>query len=518
MASFYEELNKSEIINDENENAQSRANIDKWIFRLFLILIAVMPIIVMANVEEVVSPLISNIDVITSGVKGDLFTHYKSIFILVITLIAFGMLLLKIFFMGGMIRKTALNYILALFAIAIIISTIASPNITIALNGQYNRSDGAISWLCYTALLFIAINIKYPINVVRSIMYALIPFVYINLYIITMNFYGNDLLQEKWLQNLVSILLPEGANISESSVLVGTLNQWNYMSGMFAIMSAMYLAWAVLSEKWAEVFIGAITAAASMSILFMSISTSGFLTIIVILPFILILIIKNSEKQKSITALVISLIIVVPVFHILSQENDRVWEESFGFFVNTNPYTKEAASSTDYGFNFDSTVYASEKILELPVLPERSLAFGTGRGYIWNETLELVKERPLIGYGSDSLVYNFPHYQLESRAGMLDEHTIVDKTHNIYIAVLYGTGIFGFIALISICIWNVILVLKALVQKNKFNSTVLILGIAVLAYSVQALFNDSIPAITSIVFIFLGIVFSQGIKLKSDKE
>lgn len=97
MASFYEELNKSEIINDENENAQSRANIDKWIFRLFLILIAVMPIIVMANVEEVVSPLISNIDVITSGVKGDLFTHYKSIFILVITLIASGMLLLKIF-------------------------------------------------------------------------------------------------------------------------------------------------------------------------------------------------------------------------------------------------------------------------------------------------------------------------------------------------------------------------------------------------------------------------------------
>ncbi|MBD8032573.1 O-antigen ligase family protein [Solibacillus merdavium] len=518
MASFYEELNKSTVINDEIENTQSRANIDKWIFRLFLFLIAVMPLIVMANVKEVVSPLISNIDVLTSGIKGDLFTHYKLIFIVSITIITFGMLMLKIFFMEGIIRKTALNYILAVFTVAIIISTIASPNITIALNGQYNRSDGAISWLCYIALLFVAINIKYPKNAVPSIMYAMIPFVFINLYIIAMNFYGNDLLQAKWLQNLVSILLPEGANISESSLLVGTLNQWNYMSGMFAIMSVMYLAWAVLSKKWVEVIIGSITAAASLAILLMSISTSGFLTIIVILPLILILSIKNSEKQKSITALVISLIIIVPIFHILSKENDRVWEESFGFFVDINPYSKEEASSLGYGFSYDNKVYASEKALELPVLPERYLAFGTGRGYIWNETLEMVKERPLTGYGNDSLVYNFPHYQLESRAGMLDENTIVDKAHNIYIAILYGTGIFGFIALISIIIWNVTLVLRALVQKNNINSAVLILGVAVLAYSVQALFNDSIPAITAVVFIFLGIVFSHGNKLNPDKE
>lgn len=518
MTSFYEELNKSEVINDENENALSRKNIDKWIFRLFILLIAFMPIIVMANVEEVVSPVISNIDALTSGIKGDLFTHYKLILILVITLITFGMLMLKIFFMDGIIRKTPLNYILALFTVAIVISTITSPNISIALSGQYNRSDGAISWICYLALLFVAMNISYPKNAVRSIIYAMIPFVLINLFIITMNFYGNDLLQEKWMQTIVTILLPEGANISDSSVLIGTLNQWNYMSGMFSIMSAMYLTWAVLSEKWVDVIIGAIIATVSMSIMLMSISTSGFLTFMVILPFIFILVIKKNKKQKSIVALFATLIIVVPIFHILAQENDRVWEESIGFFIDINPYLKDEASLTNLGISIDNKVYASDNVLELPLLPERSLSFGTGRGYIWKETLELVKKRPFLGYGSDSLVYNFPHYQLESRAGMQDENNIVDKTHNIYIAVLYGTGILGFIALISICIWNFIIVLKSLIKKNKGNSPELILAIAVLAYSIQALFNDSIPAITAVAFIFLGMVFSMGNKLSENNN
>ena len=58
MTSFYNELNKSSIT-DERENASSRENVDKWIFRLLLILIGFMPIIVMAKVVDVTSPLTS---------------------------------------------------------------------------------------------------------------------------------------------------------------------------------------------------------------------------------------------------------------------------------------------------------------------------------------------------------------------------------------------------------------------------------------------------------------------------
>lgn len=150
--------------------------------------------------------------------------------------------------MNGIIRKTKLNYLLAIFAIAIVISTIASPNISITLAGQYNRSDGAISWLCYIALMFIAMNINYPKNAVNKVLYSLYPFIFINFFIITMNFTGNDLMQKEWIQKIVTVLLPEGASIAEDSQLVGTLNQWNYMSGMFAIMTVMFLAAAIVGK------------------------------------------------------------------------------------------------------------------------------------------------------------------------------------------------------------------------------------------------------------------------------
>lgn len=77
MTSFYGEDRQKNILVDEEENRVSRANIDKWIFRLLLILIGFMPIIVLAHVREVISPQVSNISLLFSGAKGDIFTYYK---------------------------------------------------------------------------------------------------------------------------------------------------------------------------------------------------------------------------------------------------------------------------------------------------------------------------------------------------------------------------------------------------------------------------------------------------------
>ena len=44
MSSFYDV-----ILNDEEEDLRSRKNIDKWIFRLLLLLLGVMPLIVLAS-------------------------------------------------------------------------------------------------------------------------------------------------------------------------------------------------------------------------------------------------------------------------------------------------------------------------------------------------------------------------------------------------------------------------------------------------------------------------------------
>lgn len=504
MTSFYEEIRKYNTISDEKENAQSRATIDKWIFRLLLFLIGFMPLVVMADVEEIISPLVSNVDLLSSGAKGDLFTHYKAMLVLIITVVTATMLLVKVIFVGEKIRKTFLNYVLGIFVVVIVVSTIASPNISVALNGLFNRSDGAISWLCYVALMFIAMNISYPKNVIKYIMYTMMPFVFINFYIITMNFNGNDLLVNNvGIQKLVSISLPEGAKISDGSILVGTLNQWNYMSGMFAMMTVMYLAWAITAKRWDEIVLGAITAIVSITVMFMSISTSGFLTVVVLVPLIIVAVIRLKNKKRAIIAFSAFLIISVPTFHILAEKDSRVWTESFGFFTEKNPYLDEATAL----LKTSNIAYASGKALVLPVLPERAIAAGSGRFYIWDKTFDLVKERSILGYGSDSLVYNFPHYNIDSRSGMADENAITDKPHNGFIGILYGFGIIGFIMLIVLLFTVSIKTFKLLFEKKWPN---FVLAITALAYFVQALFNDSLPSITAYAFIIMGILIALG--------
>lgn len=514
MTSFYGEERQVNVLVDEEENRISRENIDKWIFRLLLLLIGFMPLIVLAEVREVISPVITNIGSLTSGAKGDIFTYYKSLVILIITITTGILLLSKIFFMNGTIRKTVLNYILGLFAISIVISTIFSPNISIALTGQYNRTDGAISWLCYIALMFIAMNINYPKNAVNKILYSLYPFVFINLFIITMNFTGNDLMQKEWVQRIVTVFLPEGAALAENSQLVGTLNQWNYMSGMFAIITVMFLTAAIVEKNWIISITHTIVATVSIAIMFMSISTSGFVTVLVMLLPILVLILKVENKAKAIILLAIFIILSGFTLHTLAKVNPKVWTESVGFFTNKNPYVEQSVSKSSSSFLFDR-VYASDKSFELPVLPERSVAPGSGRLYIWEKTFDKVKERPFVGFGLDTLMYNFPHYSIDARAGMYDEHIITDKPHNIYVGILYGTGFIGFISfilMVGFIVWNG---LNNLFKGKEFCFT--ILSFAAIAYFIQAMFNDSLPGISGVVWVFIGMMLAL-IFSEKDKE
>lgn len=512
MSKFYEKV----AYRDTEEDIQSQKSVDKWIFGLLLIVIGFVPLIVMASVVEVQSPMVTNVSALTGGTKGDLFTHYKALAVLVTTVLAGIMFLAKILFMNGEIRKTKLNYAIGAFAVAIVLSTIFSPNISIALHGQYNRSDGAISWLCYLALFFIAMNIDYPKKVLNYVLYSLYPFVVINLFIITMNFYGNDLLQKAAVKKLVMAFLPAGANIGEGSILVGTLNQWNYMSGMFAIMTVMFLAAAALERNIGRAMGHLVIAVMSVAIMLMSISTSGFLTVSVMMLVILFAAFRSEKRVQSFAIIVVFLVASAPVFHVLANKDARVWTESVGFVLKSNPYVKEEPAPAislinNIEFDFMTKAFAARKF-ELPVLPERGLGAGSGRIYIWTKTVDLVKERPLFGYGFDTFMYNFPHYNIDARASMWEENTITDKPHSVYVGWLYGTGIIGFLCAIVLLVISLFYPLKVVIKSNQ--SIIWILGIAWGAYLIQALFNDSLPGTSAVMWAIAGIGLAMTFKSK----
>ena len=504
MSKFYEKV----AYRDTEEDIQSQKSVDKWIFGLLLIVIGFVPLIVMASVVEVQSPMVTNVSALTGGTKGDLFTHYKALAVLVITVLAGIMLLAKILFMNGKVRKTKLNYAIGAFAVAIVLSTIFSPNISIALHGQYNRTDGAISWLCYLALFFIAMNIEYPKKAIQYIIYATVPFVLINFVIITLNFFGKDLLQKSWAQKLFTAFLPEGASLSEGSVLLGTLNHGNYMSGMFAVIVIMFLAKSLTDKKIFDKIFSFVMATIAVFIVFMSLSTSGFLTIVAMMIFILWIAFKNEKKVIAFIQIVAFCAISVSGIHILAGENAKVWDETFGFFISSNPYKEEATVLNKNLFDLEKA-YASDNSFELPEVAPSGVGAGSGRVYIWTYIMDLVKERPILGYGLDTLIYNFPHYNKDARANLETETAIVDKPHNMYIGVLYGTGIVGFIAFLAIVVFIVLNSLKVIINgRNKL----VILALAVLAFLLQAVFNDTLPGTAASMMVIMGVIMMNNKK------
>ncbi len=506
MARFYEQIHKNASLTDETENSQSRANIDKWIFRLLVLLVGVTPLIVMGSMKDVISPLIANVGMLISGKKIDLFTQYKAFFLVVITVVIAILFSAKIFFMQGSIRKTKLNFLLGINVMMIIISTVASPNISIALHGQYNRSDGALSWLCYLALFFIAMNIEYPKKAIQYIVYATIPFVLINFVIITLNFYGKDLLQKIWIQKFVTLFLPDGASIGEGSVLIGTLNHGNYMSGMFAIVTVLFLSKSLIDQKIFHKIFSFIMAIMALFVVFMSLSTSGFLTLVIMMIFLLWIAFKNEKKVIAFLQIVAFCVISVAGIHVLAGENPKVWDETFGFFISSNPYKEETVTLSKSLFDFDNRAYASDNTIELPEIAGTGVGAGSGRVYIWTYIMDLVKERPLLGYGLDTLMYNFPHYNKDARANLETETVIVDKPHNMYIGVLYGTGIVGFIAFLAIIVVTVLNSLKVIIRGK---DSLVVLAVAVLAFLLQALFNDTLPGTAAPLWVILGVLLTQ---------
>lgn len=517
---------KTHIQRDEAEDQRARQQTDKWIFYVLIAAIGLVPLLVGGHVSEVVSPLISDKSILLSGTKGDIFTFYKFVALMIFTIAAVGLFLFKLFFLDYRLPKRPILLFFAIFIIAILVSTMFSPDKTIALYGQYNRTDGAFSYICYVLLMFVAMHIEYPKRAVEYVLYAFYPLVIINFILITMNFNGHDALTYPAMQKAMSIFLPEGSALGAGSTILGTLNQWNYMSGMFSIVTVMYVAWVVIDKNNIRRLINLVVALLSLATMLMATSTSGFFTFVCITPLLIWLAIKSANKKMAFLTLIAFYVLAAPILHVLASKNPGVWSESIGFFVSKNPYVVEQPVATSFNNNdswkptnlLETTAFAAKEKFALPVLPEREMAAGSGRAYIWGKALELTMERPIFGYGLDTLMYNFPHDNLDARAGMYYETVLVDKPHSMYVGIGYGTGIVGLIGFLGLAVLTVWAVLKAVIRFNAASGIAVTLGIAWIAFLIQSLFNDSLPGTAAPLWTLAGIMMAFFYKQKEIKE
>lgn len=144
---------------------------------------------------------------------------------------------------------------------------------------------------------------------------------------------------------------------------------------------------------------------------------------------------------------------------------------------------------------------------DLFALPDPGWAPGTGRLYIWEETVKLIQERPFWGYGLDTLAFYFPQNDVNMIANMWEYGVLVTKPHNFYLALAYGSGVPALMVLLSLFMLHFYhsgrYLLTAPRNKNLAQPAAVFLFFC--AFAVQWLFNDAVLGSASIFWIITGI-------------
>ena len=133
-------------------------------------------------------------------------------------------------------------------------------------------------------------------------------------------------------------------------------------------------------------------------------------------------------------------------------------------------------------------------------------SFATGRGYIWINSIEILKNTILIGKGPGNFIYNYDQTDV---VGLLKVHNnsnvIIDKPHNWYLQIIISTG---FISFICISIIFIKIISKNIIQKNKNHFDYGIL-IGICTFLVVGVFNDSIISVNPVFWILIGYLLKN---------
>ena len=128
---------------------------------------------------------------------------------------------------------------------------------------------------------------------------------------------------------------------------------------------------------------------------------------------------------------------------------------------------------------------------------------GSSRWFIWSKVVELIKERPIFGFGISNLELLFASRFKESVFQVFGSYTTIDKAHNEYLDIAVSSGIPSLIAYLYFLYTVTIDKLK----KNIFiEENIAPLLCAVLGYAAQAIFNISVISVAFVFWILLGLI------------
>ncbi|MDI3257115.1 MAG: O-antigen ligase family protein [Kyrpidia sp.] len=529
--------------------AQQRA--DRWITGVFLLLVALVPIIMRLKLFTFISPVLYP-GVMGTGIKGDMFTYYKYVFLLIATSAAVLLFLYKMTRGRYEVNPGYINVPLLIVFLLVLVSGLAAPYKSLALGGDFSRFEGTVTYLCYFALFLIAANVEYTNRKADLLMYALALPVAVNVIISLMYFYGHDTFQIPWFREL---LVPPGPGAqSTTGYLVTTLANPNYLSGFAAVAAALFWARAMWDGgRWPRWAADVVLAVLSFAAVLASTSTSGFATLVVIAVMLVVAGVRLRPRRGWL-GFAVPVVAFVLVFAGMNQHNSLVWTKTIGAFIHLGglrpaavpgegPESGAVAAFAPRALAADDTSSAIGRGTAAPslsggregvpagravqaaaaagapapnapdgvYLPPARTGAGDGRVYIWKRTLPMIAERPWLGHGLDTYMFYFPQDDPEKNSNLSDYNVIVDKPHNMYLGFAFGAGVPALAALLALFVlhaWRTVRTLWRRILPGQAVQMLVPLFAAWLAYLVQGLVNDSVIGVSAVAWVLFGVAVS----------
>lgn len=392
------------------------------------------------------------------GGQADHFYLPKVVAMITLVLSFLILLIINKIKISSIIHKDNINKSLLIYLMLVIVSVIIAENKDLAIYGIPGRYEGIITIFLYMFLFLIArIHVKAD---KKLFMIVLIAAVIVSVYGILQTFgldpFVRDMLRENW-----------------SSRAFSTMGNPNFLGSYLVLMIPISIYIYIINKD----IIGLITYAILFYSLLSTNTRGAWLgTIASIIAFVIIHFIyfrfNKDEFIKYIVLFVVTLIIM------------------FVYYINTD------------GAFLDRLFTITDDAKELLTNGERSDFTGAHRGFIWKRVLELIKARPLTGYGIENLGEVFQKYYTKDMIDFWGEVRYPDKAHNEYLHIAVSSGIPSLVVYLIFLFQTIRIGLYRL-KSCKIN---LLLLSSVIGYITAAFFNISVVSVAYVYWIFLGLI------------
>lgn len=347
------------------------------------------------------------------------------------------------------------------YVVLMLISIPFSLDPMTSIFGSSYRYDGMLSFLLYFAAFVIAKNAKNIGNVVFKVI-ALTSTLVATLGIL--QFYDIDPIPSKWYA------------IPWENTAFSTMGNPNFL-GSYLVLSipvAIYLFF-YLEKKY-----GLVVYTLLLLCLLCSQTRGAWIGMFVsLIAFLILHGISHGYKKRDLVKvfIIITTTIVVVAFFTISS-GDVFLARFFSIFIDFSKWINKS---------------------------EETYLVGSFRIFLWGKVIELIKMRPVFGFGIDSLYIAMNNTFRDEIIQVYGVYKNWDKAHNEFLNIAVSTGIPSLLAYLGFLGF----VIKKAFGRLKIHPGHVALLSAVIGYLTQAMFNIQVVMVFYVFMAYLGILSSK---------